>query len=77
MEAVEFEAIAKNGIIIIPKKYKDMANSKLKIILLKEEKEYLDETKDLLELVTQIKEEKIFSKIDKPENWQSEIRSEW
>ncbi len=37
MQTLEFEAYSKNGIIEIPEQYKDFDNSKLKVIILKEE----------------------------------------
>jgi hypothetical protein len=37
MKAIEFEAVSKNGIIEIPKQYTDFIDSKLKIVLMKED----------------------------------------
>ncbi|MCX6581183.1 MAG: hypothetical protein NT166_13475 [Candidatus Aminicenantes bacterium] len=81
MLAVEFETNAKNGMIQIPGKYREMAEGLLKIIILKEEQNPKISSRNkyfnLKKLLNQIHRKNIFQSIDDPVEWQRAIRDEW
>lgn len=77
MYAVEFETYSKNGIIKIPSEYNDLANTKLKVIVLKEHQFSLPNKEKIKMMFDKIKEKNVFHKIDDPIKWQKELRSEW
>ena len=82
MWAVEFETHARNGMIKIPEKYREMADGELKIIILKQrEKEsgIPGESKNtnIKRLLEQIKAKNIFHTLQDPVEWQRTIRDEW
>jgi len=81
MLAVEFETNVKNGMILIPGKYREMAEGLLKIIILKEEHKPKSASRNnypnLKKLLTRIRRKNIFQSIDDPVEWQRAIRDEW
>jgi hypothetical protein len=81
MLAVEFETNAKNGMIKIPGKYREMAEGLLKIIILKEEQKPKISSRNkyfnLKKLLNQVHRKNIFQSIDDPVEWQRAIRDEW
>ena len=78
MKKIEFEAIAKNGVIKIPEIYKDLDNSYVKITIRPfNKKDVRHKKSDMKKLLDQIVEKNIFSNITKPEKWQRDLRNEW
>jgi hypothetical protein len=82
MWAVEFETHAKNGMIKIPEKYREMADGELKIIILKQQEKKpkisgKSKNTNIRRLVKQIKTRNIFHTIQDPVEWQRTIRDEW
>ena len=78
MNAIEFEAEVKNGIIKIPEKYKELENAFLKIKIqpfnVKPENNRKLKIKLLLEIIIR---KNIFKNITSPEDWQRNLRNEW
>lgn len=60
MQAIEFEAVIKNGVLEIPESYKDFDNVKAKIVIMKEEN--IDNDNDLSkeEKLTKLEQFKLF-----------------
>lgn len=92
MEAVEFNAIAENGIISIPEKYRGVASGAVHVIVLKKEqppvrdydaqfhkiqKEFTDDSSAASKTDLMEFSGKIDWPIDDPIEWQRKIREEW
>ena len=80
MRAIEFVGQANDGIIKIPARYKALANSLLRIILLTEEetvKAPESQKEKLKSLFRKAGKNKVFKKISNPSQWQKELRNEW
>jgi len=81
MLAVEFETHSKNGVIKMPRRYRDIAEENLRILILKQEKlenasnrqRSLSGLKDLLK---KIQDKNLFKGIENPLEWQRQIRDE-
>ncbi|MFO7970837.1 MAG: hypothetical protein R6U40_03705 [Desulfobacterales bacterium] len=69
MEAIEFRTKTKNGIIQIPKKYKQKISNPVKVIIISEQKEFkADIIDDLLENPIKLKDFSPFSREEIYEN---------
>lgn len=78
MKAIEFETQTKKGIIKIPKKYKELANAFVKIIILTEERKFgVEKKREIKQLLKKIKTKNIFKTIYNPSDWQKDLRNEW
>jgi hypothetical protein len=78
MNAVEFSGKIKKGKIIVPKEYQSYDNELVRIILLFDNVEKINQNKENLKKVfNKMKTEKMFSVIDNPVLWQKNIRDEW
>jgi hypothetical protein len=78
MYAIEFESVPKDGYIQIPEKYKEVFDSQIKIILIKEDQGTgMKDKKDIKELIEKILRIDVFKRIEDPVEWQREIRNEW
>lgn len=78
MNAVEFSGKIKKGKIIVPKEYQGYDNELVRIILLFDNVEKINQNKENLKMVfSKMKTEKMFSAIDNPVLWQKNIRDEW
>lgn len=58
MQAIEFEAIIRNGMLEIPNSYKDFTNVKAKVVIMKEEDMNLNITKE--EELSKLEQFKLF-----------------
>ncbi len=78
MNAIEFSGKIKNGQIVVPKKYQGLDNESVRIILLFDNVDKINQNKENLKKVfSKMKTEKMFSAIDNPVLWQKSIRDEW
>jgi len=78
MNAIEFSGKIKNGQIVVPKKYQGLDNESVRIILLFDNVDKINQNKENLKKVfSKMKTEKMFSAIDNPVLWQKNIRDEW
>lgn len=81
MRAIEFKANIKNGMIEIPKRYRNLINRLARIIILTDEEEIdspppLDK-KAILAVITELNQRKVFADITDPVEWQRSLRDEW
>lgn len=77
MRKIEFETTVKNGIIKIPSKFRNIWNSKIKVIIMKEEQLKKNKRERLLNLLKEAADRKIFSEIKDAVKWQRKQRDEW
>ena len=79
MKAIEFTTNIKNGIIRLPIKYKKIADSVVRIILLADEKERksISKKEKLEKLFVEATKKNIFKSIENPIEWQKKLRNEW
>ena len=80
MHAIEFRAKIKNGFIEVPKRYKKLVTKFARIIILQEEEPIPNSPQDpraIQQILDQIAERKVFSRIVDPVKWQRDLRSEW
>jgi hypothetical protein len=77
MRRIEFETTVKNGIIKIPTKFKNIWDSKIKVIIMKEERLKKTKREKLLKLLQEAADKEIFSEIKDAVKWQRKQRDEW
>ena len=78
MQRVEFKTIVHNGIIELPKDGPQIMDEEVNVTLVWEDKneKNFDETK-ILQVLSDIRNKKIFDAIDNPSEWQKKQRDDW
>lgn len=78
MERISFKTKAKDGVIKIPEKYKELSNSKLRVIISQ------DSTQDtvlkkikITNPYQNVKDPKRITTLNKISEWQKKVRDEW
>ena len=78
MEALEFSTHIESGIIRLPKEFSAYSNTFARIIILADKPLNLSSKKERLrEIMLEMGQKNIFSKITDGVTWQKEIRNEW
>ena len=78
MQRVEFKTIVHNGIIELPKDGPQIMDEEVNVTLVWEDKneKNFDETK-ILQVLSDIRNTKIFDAVDNPSEWQKKQRDDW
>lgn len=78
MQAFEFSTTIANGAIQLPKSFKKLESTNVRVIVLAEEPEKMANQKQKLQAVfTKMKRIKMFESIENPTAWQKQLRDEW
>lgn len=78
LNAISFSAQIKKGVIQLPHKYANFEEKKAKITILFDENiTDSNPKKGILSAFQQMKSKSMFSNIEKPVEWQKELRNEW